>query len=188
MNNLTQTLDAQNITSGQAAAAGAVLGGMFGVVIVAGLAIAILMIIAMWKLFAKAGEKGWKSLIPIYNVYILFKIVGMKVWFWIYLLVTIGVAIVSGVVSATGGAIVDANGQVTGFTNPTAGTVMSVVSVAAAIFELFVGIMLCYKLAKAFSRGIGTTIGLIFLPNIFLLILAFGSAKYNKKAVCGKKK
>ena len=38
----------------------------------------VLVIIGLWKIFTKAGEKGWKSLIPIYNVYILFKISGRK--------------------------------------------------------------------------------------------------------------
>jgi hypothetical protein len=41
----------------------------------------------MWKIFEKAGEAGWKSIIPIYNVYIMYKIVGMKNWFWYILIV-----------------------------------------------------------------------------------------------------
>ena len=42
------------------------------------LAIAILSIVAMWKIFTKAGEEGWKSIIPIYNIIILFKISGLN--------------------------------------------------------------------------------------------------------------
>jgi len=38
------------------------------------IALSILMIIANWKLFTKAGEKGWKYLIPFYNVYVVIKI------------------------------------------------------------------------------------------------------------------
>ncbi len=44
------------------------------------LAVYIVQIIAMWKIFTKAGEKGWKSIIPIYNVVILFKISGLSPW------------------------------------------------------------------------------------------------------------
>lgn len=44
------------------------------------LAIAIVQIVAMWKLYTKAGEKGWKSIIPIYNLVILFKISGLSPW------------------------------------------------------------------------------------------------------------
>lgn len=42
------------------------------------LIIIILQIVAMWKVFTKAGEKGWKSIIPIYNVVTLFKISGLS--------------------------------------------------------------------------------------------------------------
>ena len=38
------------------------------------LLIAIVAIIAYWKIFTKAGEAGWKSIIPFYNVYTLLKI------------------------------------------------------------------------------------------------------------------
>lgn len=33
------------------------------------LIISVLALVAMWKLFSKAGEAGWKSIIPIYNIY-----------------------------------------------------------------------------------------------------------------------
>ncbi len=52
-------------------------------------AILILQIIAMWKLFNKAGEKGWKSIIPIYNIVILFKISGLSPWLILAFLATI---------------------------------------------------------------------------------------------------
>jgi hypothetical protein len=39
-------------------------------------------IISMWKVFEKAGQPGWASLIPIYNLYILLKIGGKPGW-WI---------------------------------------------------------------------------------------------------------
>ena len=48
---------------------------IFGAII-----IAILQIVAMWKIFTKAGEKGWKSIIPIYNIVVLFKISGLSPW------------------------------------------------------------------------------------------------------------
>lgn len=43
-------------------------------------ALIVLLIIAQWKLFTKAGEPGWKSLIPFYNLYIALKIAGMSGW------------------------------------------------------------------------------------------------------------
>lgn len=40
------------------------------------LAVAVLSIIGMWKMFEKAGEAGWKAIIPFYNVYIMCQIAG----------------------------------------------------------------------------------------------------------------
>jgi hypothetical protein len=51
------------------------------------LAFMILMIAACWKIFAKAGHPGWAAIIPIYNWYILCKIVGRPGWWVILLLI-----------------------------------------------------------------------------------------------------
>src|SRR4030095_3100255 len=55
------------------------------VAMVFGLLIALLLIVAMWKVFTKAGQPGWASIIPIYNIYIWCKIVGRPAW-WIILM------------------------------------------------------------------------------------------------------
>lgn len=36
--------------------------------------LAVLQIVVWWRLFEKAGEAGWKSIIPIYNLWTTFKI------------------------------------------------------------------------------------------------------------------
>ncbi|MCA9327333.1 hypothetical protein KDA14_02275 [Candidatus Saccharibacteria bacterium] len=41
---------------------------------------AVVAIVAMWKIFEKAGEAGWKSIIPLYNTYTLFRIAGWSGW------------------------------------------------------------------------------------------------------------
>jgi signal peptidase I len=53
-----------------------------------------------WLLFNKAGEKGWKILIPFYNTIVLLKIVG-RPWWWIFyiLIPIIGQLIAIGVVA-----------------------------------------------------------------------------------------
>ena len=48
------------------------------------LAIVVLMIAAMWKVFAKAGEPGWAAIVPIYNYVVLDRIAGRPGW-WIIL-------------------------------------------------------------------------------------------------------
>ena len=58
-------------------------------VVIIMIAICVLEIIATWKIFTKAGEAGWKSIIPIYNIIVLFKIVGMNPWMILLYLVPI---------------------------------------------------------------------------------------------------
>lgn len=64
---------------------------------IVGLLIALLLIVAMWKVFTKAGQPGWASLIPIYNLYIWCKIVGRPGW-WIILLLIPFVNIIVGII------------------------------------------------------------------------------------------
>jgi len=44
--------------------------------------------------------------------------------------------------------------------------------------NIVIAILVVVGLAKNFGKGAGFTVGLLFLPFIFLPILAFGSAKY----------
>ncbi len=71
----------QSDTSG-GNAAGAGIG--IGITIVY-LAILVLWVAGMWKVFEKAGEPGWAAIVPIYNMVVLLKIVGRPIW-WIILL------------------------------------------------------------------------------------------------------
>jgi len=43
-------------------------------------------IISYWRIYTKAGQPGWACLIPIYNLYILTKIIG-KPWWWLLLMI-----------------------------------------------------------------------------------------------------
>ena len=51
------------------------------------LIICVLIIAAMWKVFTKAGQPGWASLIPIYNLYVLCKIAGRPGWWLLLMLI-----------------------------------------------------------------------------------------------------
>ena len=56
-----------------------------------GLMIFILVSAGLWKIFEKAGIKGWKALIPFYNGYVLITEVAGKQW-WYFLFLFIPVA------------------------------------------------------------------------------------------------
>ncbi len=67
------------------ATASAAVSGVIGAVVGLGVVILfivllvwLLTVIAQWKIFTKAGEKGWKAIIPIYNMVVLFKIAGIS--------------------------------------------------------------------------------------------------------------
>ena len=51
------------------------------------LAVAVLGIVAMWKIFEKAGEPGWAAIIPFYNAYVLFKITWGNGWMFLLMLI-----------------------------------------------------------------------------------------------------
>ncbi len=53
------------------------------------LALTVLGVIAMWKIFEKAGEPGWAAIIPFYNLYVLFKITWGNGWKFLFLLIPI---------------------------------------------------------------------------------------------------
>jgi len=54
------------------------------VAIIIYLAIVILLIVSLWKIYLKANKPGWACLIPIYNIIVLLEIIG-KPWWWLLL-------------------------------------------------------------------------------------------------------
>ena len=94
----------------------------------------VLFIIAFWKLFAKAGEAGWKSLVPFLNLYILYKISWGK-----------GILFLLGFIP---------------FVN------------------IIIYFMTMLKLGDAFGKKLPFKLGLLFLPNVFMLILGFDHSEY----------
>lgn len=50
-----------------------------------GLLYIVVIVVSMWKLYNKAGQPGWTSLIPIYNYVVLLRIINRPIW-WIFML------------------------------------------------------------------------------------------------------
>ncbi len=40
----------------------------------------------LWKIFEKAGHKGWGAVIPLYNVYVWLKVIDKPLWWFIFIL------------------------------------------------------------------------------------------------------
>lgn len=152
-----------SMTNEELLAGGAILGAALGTIITCALIFYVLVIIAGWKIFTKAGEKGWKAIIPVYNIYIFYKISGVNFWIWCFIPV-----LVYSIFSALIGDNDDPN------------VILAICLLASCVYTLVGTCKFCKGLATAFGRGTGFAVGLFFLPNIFQLILGFGSSKYVK--------
>lgn len=116
----------------------------------------VLQVIAYWRIFSKAGEPGWKSIIPIYNIYVQYRICWNTRIFWVSLVLGIA-AFIFGIVGGVIGLIGN----------------LCLLGVGA------ISIIGTYKLSLAFGHGIPFAVGLYFLNPIFMLILGFGSSEYQ---------
>jgi hypothetical protein len=77
-----------------------ILGSLFGgVFMLIWLAILVVVIVAGWKVFEKAGQPGWAVIIPFFNIYIMLKIVGRPAWWLILMLIPFVNVVVSIIVS-----------------------------------------------------------------------------------------
>lgn len=171
-------MNSTTLTPGEAAAVGAAVGGVFGAFAIFVIVFYVLTVIATWKIFAKAGEPGWKALIPVYNFYIMYKIVDMQNWFWITLVAAVVTSIVLTVTGAPSSTATVAQAQAYNWgANPVA-IIFVVIDAIVSIIAFF---MNNWRISKVFGHGAGYFVGLIFFPNIFWLILGFGKSKYNKK-------
>jgi hypothetical protein len=65
------------------------------------IAVAIVEIAAMWKVFEKAGHPGWAAIVPIYNLVVLCQVAGKSGW-WVLLFLIPIVNIIVAIVLAFG--------------------------------------------------------------------------------------
>ena len=73
--------------NGEAGSCG--IGGGGVLVMIIQLVIGLVTLIAMWKVYVKAGKPGWAVIIPFYNAYVFLKIAGKPGWWLILLLVPV---------------------------------------------------------------------------------------------------
>lgn len=152
---ILQELMAAGVTEAELETAAGVAAGLLGIYLVIGFISLLLTVIGQWKIYTKAGEAGWKALIPIYSGYTRYKIswnkflylasVALLVVFWFF-------------------------AESTGF--------MSVVGIICGLAGSIIQFISMFKLSKSFGKGIGFAIGLIILNPIFTLILGVGKAQY----------
>ena len=144
----------------------AILSGISLMILIPGAIAGILVLIARWKIFTKAGQKGWKSLIPVYGTYLEFAFT----WSGLQGILTMACLFVAQLI--------------TGIANPD-----SLIYGLAAIPAIYAGVaalIQMHKLSQSFGHGFGFTLGLIFLNPIFMMILGFGKSEYVGPAMKAK--
>lgn len=140
---------------------GIAVGSILGFIAACAIIMWVFQIIAYWKMFTKAGVPGWKSIIPFYNQYVMYKLTWKTSWFWITLIV----AVVYGVFTSLNQNFPD-------------NMLYAVLLLISAIIALVITIISYHKISKAYGHGAGYTVGLLFLWPIFVLILGYGKSRY----------
>ena len=141
------------------------IGSFIGPIVATLLSGIILTYCIRWFIFVKAGQKGWKALIPFYSDYITYKIA----WDGRIYLATLIASIASTVL-----------GSVFGLIHPALGMVFSIIlSTVATAAKAIADLILNFKLARAFGKSDYFFVGLYFLNNVFTAILAFGECEYQ---------
>ena len=60
----------------------------------------VLVIVAQWKIFTKAGQPGWASIVPIYNIVVMLEICGRPTWWVAGFILCPPVALIFGIMLA----------------------------------------------------------------------------------------
>ena len=128
-----------------------------------------LSLIGKYFIFEKMGMPGWKSLIPIYSDYLLFRELIGAGYFWGY--------IASALLAGSCSALVTI-GMVSGVME----FLFIITAVAACTVTIAIQIKLAHSLSKSFGHGIGYTFGLVFIEPIMLMILGLGNNRYARAA------
>ena len=124
-------------------------------------------VICRWRIFNKAGEKGWKALIPVYNTYTEFAISWSKLQ---------GILMLAALVI----------GRIICFYSSADSIVYSIGGIFG-LYSAILALIQTHKLSLSFGKKFGFTLGLYFFNSIFMLILAFGKkSQYVGPAVKSK--
>ena len=137
---------------------GAIIGvvlAIFGIIFIPFLIMMVIVIISNFKVYKKAGEDGWKCLVPYYNYWTECKFLGLNTnWVWIVLAAPFISSILEGIIE------------------------IGLFSLAASIILFYFNILRAISTAQSFGKDTGFGIGLFALPFVFYPILAFGKAEY----------
>ena len=146
------------------------------IILLFGGALLVLQIIAWIRIFQKAGQAGWRVLVPIHNLWILSKITESERLFGIFLLLPIIFSFIDANLSSAFRSILNGLGL---------GTLASyrlasmLTNLSFTAIEFFIIWLWMHRLAQRFGKGTGFSLGLTFLNPVFASILGFGNAQID---------
>lgn len=133
-------------------------------------------IVARWIFYNKCGERGWKSIIPVYNEITLLKIAGLN-WWWIFLIYA------SSFVSVFQSTINAANSEYSSVGLGIISIFVSIIAFTASIVTILAKINESINIAKKFNKNAGYGVLIFFFEPIMFLILGLSkSCVYDKDA------
>lgn len=156
-----------NSDSSAFAAMMAMMMGSIMCLVVFGLVIVFILIVTNWRIYTKAGQPGWASIVPIYQLFVLMDIIR-KPRSWAVIILVLGVA-QSILTAMQPGANSDRDPNM----------LISLIQLGVGIASIYFTVRTFRELARVFGHGVGFTLGLMFLPFLFYPILAFGGSQYQ---------
>ena len=118
----------------------------------------ILTIIGAWKVFCKMGEKGWKSLIPFYNDYVIYKNIWRSSWYFVFLIISIVIGLLE---------------------SRTADAYVGLASIILSVFAIAIEFKAMISMSRSFGHGIPYALGLYFFRPVFMVILGFNNDSFG---------
>lgn len=134
----------------------AVLIVFYLIIMLVSLVLGVLSLIATYRLYEKAGEEGWKSLIPVYNFFVLSRIItGKYIFGTIYMVV----ALVYVIFYSIGAALQSVP--------------MILISLLFALPVYVMAGYMYYQMGKVYGKSTGWCVAMIFLSPILIIAMGF---------------
>lgn len=129
-------------------------------------------VIGASQVFKKCGIPSWKAYVPIYNFYLMFKLVGLGVWFVMAFCASIICKLADLIGYYKTYAI---------YHKPEVVPPIILLIIIQCIINVVIYIIFSLRISKAFRHNKLFALGVFFLPSIFWLILGFDNSQFNKR-------